>query len=440
MEVSGLEPQYLTAITRALTLSNPQYYKLRRKGKKAYGVPEDIRYYHYDSESDSLKVPRGFEDRLVAGLERGGYTITVTDQTVATPLVETPQLVEDAELRWYQKEMVAQAKEEAVGMFVAGTGTGKTLTGLAIIASLGLKATILVPKTSILTQWKDEAKRWYGLELGEVSGKKKEVKDITVATFQSLFNDSDVRRNLINQTSVLIVDECHGAVSLRRREVLSAFRPRRLYGITALPDRSDGQADAIDFHFGRTLFSHEGTRLNPIVDCLNTRGNTPLIEPYNEMIDHMVDDESRNTLIAGLVLGEILEGRKVLCLTKRVKHYENIKKKLGDWDGVHFLSSGDPAKDELLVEFKNGREFKALFGTTSLLSEGTDVPALETLILACDMKSRVLTTQSVGRVLRENEGKNQPKIIDLCDYDNEILKRQAWARRKVYEENNWQIL
>jgi superfamily II DNA or RNA helicase len=84
-------------------------------------------------------------------------------------------------------------------------------------------------------------------------------------------------------------------------------------------------------------------------------------------------------------------------------------------------------------------EFKAIFGTTSLLAVGFDLPALDTLIITGDIKSSVLTTQSAGRILRLFAGKPTPKILDLWDNKNQIFSRQFYERKKVYESKKWLI-
>ena len=154
----------------------------------------------------------------------------------------------------------------------------------------------------------------------------------------------------------------------------------------------------------------------------------------------MVENKSRTKLLAGIVLGELLQGRKILVLTKRIKMYENVREILPEMDGVYFIDSKDPERDELLKGFKDGSfEYKAIFGTISLLGTGFDLPSADTLILAGDVKSSVLTVQICGRVLRLFKGKPTPKIIDFADMSNIILRRQFYERKKVYESKRWPI-
>ena len=108
---------------------------------------------------------------------------------------------------------------------------------------------------------------------------------------------------------------------------------------------------------------------------------------------------------------------------------------------IYLIQSSDKERALLLGQFKRSeRDFQLIIGTTALLSTGVDIPALDVLILACDMKSEVLTEQSVGRILRLFKSKSDPKIIDIVDNKNPILLRQFNERRKFYESKDWPLL
>ena len=189
----------------------------------------------------------------------------------------------------------------------------------------------------------------------------------------------------------------------------------------------------------------------PVVQVINT-GVKIEVDEYPQMIDEMVTNESRNNLITGLVMEEAMKKRKILVLTKRVAHAQLLYDRFANWETTYLIHSGNKDKDNLLAEFKKGdRDFSIIFGTTSLLSVGTDIPALDTLVLACDMKAETLLVQSIGRVLRLFKGKAAPKIIDFNDGEiwneegkkeelNIILLRQFQHRMRIYKTKGWKIL
>jgi superfamily II DNA or RNA helicase len=75
-----------------------------------------------------------------------------------------------------------------------------------------------------------------------------------------------------------------------------------------------------------------------------------------------------------------------------------------------------------------------------MLSTGTDIPALDTLIFAGDLRSDVLQEQSAGRILRLFRDKQHPKIIDFVDNKTGILNHQGKARIRWYKKQGWEII
>jgi superfamily II DNA or RNA helicase len=182
------------------------------------------------------------------------------------------------------------------------------------------------------------------------------------------------------------------------------------------------------------------TQLKPVVDVVKTSINIPVSENYHEMVDSMVTNNSRNTLIQGLAVGEALNGHKVLILTKRREHCEILLDKLKDY-GAYYADSKDKDRNEILGQMRNGDyDFNILIGTVSLLATGTDIPSLDVVMFAGDLKSDILVEQGAGRILRLFEGKANAKIIDLFDDINPIFKCQFFERRKFYMNKGWNIV
>lgn len=341
------------------------------------------------------------------------------------------------QLRDYQKTLIEQALLHKEGVISASTGSGKTLIFLEIIFRLKLTATILSPNTTIMQQIAEECRNFYNYDCGLIYAKEKNIKGITVATFQSLFDNADLLRQLADHTSILIIDEAHGCVSRERRKVIEAFRPKYLYGATGSAFRDDGQTEAIFFLLGPIIGSYQGKFYKPEIEFVESDAQIPL-DDYHAMVTKQIANDSRNALIAGLALGEALSGRKVLILTKRVEHAKTLANRLK----MAFLAdSSDKERNSMLAKFKKEPDsFGILIGTTSLLSVGVDIPSLDSLILACDLRGEVLTTQSAGRIMRLFEGKPTPKIIDIVDGRNTVFRRQALARLAIYKKNDWPIV
>ena len=93
---------------------------------------------------------------------------------------------EDWALRPYQREAVDGFWHGGSGV-VPPCGAGKTLVGLAAMAEAKATTLILVTNTVAARQWRSELLRrttLSELEIGEYSGAKKEIRPITIATYQ----------------------------------------------------------------------------------------------------------------------------------------------------------------------------------------------------------------------------------------------------------------
>ncbi|WP_239233766.1 DEAD/DEAH box helicase family protein [Thermococcus chitonophagus] len=138
------------------------------------------------------------------------------------------------ELRDYQVEAVEKWMKEKKGIIVLPTGSGKTIIAMEIIRRLSLSTLVVVPTLALLEQWKERLSI-FG-EVGEFSGKKKELKPITVTTYDSAYINAEI---LGDKFFLIVFDECHHLPSEAYRNIAQmSAAPYRL-GLTAFPERAD---------------------------------------------------------------------------------------------------------------------------------------------------------------------------------------------------------
>jgi len=111
-----------------------------------------------------------------------------------------------------------------------------------------------------------------------------------------------------------------------------------------------------------------------------------------------------------------LVGDNAICVTGEVSHAD---------------------REKLIKEILNGTK-KILFGTQAIFSEGISVNNLSCLILGTPINNEPLLTQLIGRVIREQEGKQQPKIVDIHLKGN-TAKKQASNRMGYYMRQGYNI-
>jgi len=158
-------------------------------------------------------------------------------------------LVEDTwSLRPYQREAVEGFHLGGSGVVVLPCGAGKTLVGAGAMAQTSRTTLILVTNTVSARQWKDELIRRTSLdqdEIGEYSGTRKEIRPVTIATYQVLTTKrKGVHPHLelmsARDWGLIVYDEVHllPAPVFRMTADLQA---RRRLGLTATLVREDGR-------------------------------------------------------------------------------------------------------------------------------------------------------------------------------------------------------
>ncbi|WP_258724235.1 DNA repair helicase XPB [Cellulomonas sp. NS3] len=156
------------------------------------------------------------------------------------------------DLRPYQKQAVEGFWHGGSGVVVLPCGAGKTLVGAGAMARSQTTTLILVTNTVSARQWRDELVKRTTLtadEIGEYSGARKEIKPVTIATYQVL---TTKRKGVYTHLELLdardwglvLYDEVHllPAPIFRMTADLQA---RRRLGLTATLVREDGREDEV---------------------------------------------------------------------------------------------------------------------------------------------------------------------------------------------------
>ena len=154
----------------------------------------------------------------------------------------------DWSLRPYQKQAAENFLHGGSGVVVLPCGAGKTLVGAAAMASAKATTLILVTNTVAARQWRDELVRRTSLtldEIGEYSGAKKEIRPVTIATYQVM----TTRRKGVYQHLELFDARDWGLILYDEVHLLPApifrftadIQARRRLGLTATLVREDGR-------------------------------------------------------------------------------------------------------------------------------------------------------------------------------------------------------
>ncbi|SIS16863.1 DNA repair helicase XPB [Williamsia sterculiae] len=154
----------------------------------------------------------------------------------------------DWSLRDYQQMAADSFWDGGSGVVVLPCGAGKTMVGAAAMAKAGATTLILVTNTVAGRQWKRELIARTTLteeEIGEYSGERKEIRPVTIATYQVMTRRSKGEyRNLelfdSRDWGLIIYDEVHLLPAPVFR-MTADLQSRRRLGLTATLVREDGR-------------------------------------------------------------------------------------------------------------------------------------------------------------------------------------------------------
>jgi len=163
--------------------------------------------------------------------------------------------------RPYQDEALAcwQVAGSA-GVVILPTGAGKTLLAAMAIHQTGLWTLVVVPTLDLLQQWRAALTSALSLttdDIGIFGGGEKEVKPITVITYDS----AALYTHELKRFGLIVYDECHHLPAPTYRLIAeSAFTPFRL-GLSATPERSDMMHIDLDDLIGPEVYRRSPTEL-----------------------------------------------------------------------------------------------------------------------------------------------------------------------------------
>ena len=154
----------------------------------------------------------------------------------------------DWKIRDYQTKAVEKFWEGGSGVVVLPCGAGKTIVGAAAMATAKTNTLILVTNTVSARQWKAELLKRTTLtedEIGEYSGSLKEVKPVTIATYQILTTKRKAEYAHLallnaNDWGLIVYDEVH-LLPAPIFKMTADLQARRRLGLTATLVREDGK-------------------------------------------------------------------------------------------------------------------------------------------------------------------------------------------------------
>ncbi|EGK9616127.1 DEAD/DEAH box helicase family protein, partial [Escherichia coli] len=325
-EKAQLPQALVNRLIRLAAFPNPEFYKAQAMRMSVWNKPRVIGCA--ENYPQHIALPRGCLDSALSFLRYNNIAAELIDKRFAGTECNA---VFTGNLRAEQEEAVSALLRYDTGVLCAPTAFGKTVTAAAVIARRKVNTLILVHRTELLKQWQERLAVFLqvGDSIGIIGGgKHKPCGNIDIAVVQSISRHGEVEP-LVRNYGQIIVDECHhiGAVSFSA--ILKETNARYLLGLTATPIRRDGLHPIIFMYCG--AIRHTAARpkeslhnLEVLTRSRFTSGHLPSDARIQDIFREIALDHDRTVAIAEEAMKAFGQGRKVLVLTERTDHLDDI--------------------------------------------------------------------------------------------------------------------
>ena len=315
------------------------------------------------------------------------------------------------QLRNYQQECIELIDKLEPGSYLIqmATGCGKTAT-FTNIKRKG-RVLVLAHREELVTQ----PIKYYNCPVGiEMANNKSNGEEVVIASIMSLTHR--LNKFKPDDFDLIIIDEAHHAAAKSYKKILEYFRPRLILGFTATPNRGDKVR--LDDVFQKIIFQKDlkwAIKNKYLTDiyCMRVNIGYDISGVAKRMgdfapseLEEALDTDVLNKAIAE-AYNKYAKGQTLIFATS-VKHCEDIAKEI---PGAVAVTAETKNREELIKKFTN-REIPVLVNCM-IFTEGTDMPLVETVMIARPTQNSSLYTQMVGRGLRLYPGKEKLVLIDL---------------------------
>lgn len=312
-------------------------------------------------------------------------------------------------LRPYQAECIQKIESKPPGSYLVqmATGLGKTVT-FANIPRRG-RMLILSHREELVRQPLKYFDCYTGVEMAKETAPC--TAEVVSASVQSLARRLD--RFSPDDFDIIICDEAHHAAAKTYKDIFSYFRPRLLLGFTATPNRADSAR--LDDVFQDIIFQRDlrwGIQNGYLSDIFCRRVNIgydlrSVHTRHGDYAPGELEEAMDGTADAIAQAYRELGRGATLIFAVSVHQAEEIAARI---PGAAVVTGETKNRSEIIAAFTR-REIPCLVNCM-VFTEGTDIPLVETVIIARPTQSDSLYTQMVGRGLRLSPGKDKLHLID----------------------------
>ena len=359
-------------------------------------------------------------------------------------------LQKDWKIRPYQELAAEGFWHGGSGVVVLPCGAGKTIVGAAAMAHAKATTLILVTNTVAARQWRDELLKRTSLnedEIGEYSGAKKEIRPVTIATYQVMTKKKNgvyAHLDLFDSYDwgLIIYDEVHLLPAPIFR-FTADIQSRRRLGLTAALVREDGMEGEVFSLIGPKRFDVPWKEIEAQgyiapAECIEVRVNLTeterlayaTAEPENRY-RNCATTRTKRDVVEALVEKHVDD--QVLVIGQYIDQLDELSEVLG----APLIKGETPVKEReiLFNKFRSG-EIKCLV-VSKVANFSIDLPdATIAIQVSGAFGSRQEEAQRLGRILRPKSDGRGAKFYSVISRDT-IDQDFAQNRQRFLAEQGY---
>ena len=398
-------------------------------------------------DDDTVAVPGGERGRIKQALVKLGWPADDRAGYVEGAALAVG-LTQDWALRPYQIEAVDTFLATGNGVVVLPCGAGKTLVGTSAMARASSQTLILVTNAVAARQWRRELLTRTTLtedQIGEYSGERKEIRPVTIATYQILVAKRQGRMMHLElfgamDWGLIIYDEVHLLPAPVFR-MTAEIQSRRRLGLTATLIREDGREGDVFSLIGPKRYDTPWREMEAqgwIAPAVCTEVRVTLTDEERMRVALAEPDDRYRigaTAPSKLAVVDVLRKRHKDDLTLVIGQYLDQLDTLAVMLKAPLITGKTPVKERerLYDAFRRGEE--TLLVVSKVANFSIDLPdATVAIQVSGTFGSRQEEAQRLGRILRPKADGRQAHFYSIVSRDTDDQLFAANRQRFLAEQ------
>lgn len=360
-------------------------------------------------------------------------TASIQDESIAS----YQETIRPNKMQEQALEGLATVRENGANkaLVISATGTGKTyLSAFDVKQYNPDRMLFIVHREQILQKSLIDFQKVLGFEDDEgciyKSGMDLSQKRYIFATIQTISREDNLQSFAPSFFNYILIDEVHKAGADTYKKVMNYFQPDFYLGMTATPERTDGQNiyELFDYNIAYEIRLQEA--LDNDMLCPFIYYGVSDIKIDGQLIDekatfsNLVSEQRVNHILEKVtyygVSGETVKGLIFCSSVNEAKELE------GQFNARGLRTralSGEHSQEErqrVVQDLENGDLDYIL--TVDIFNEGIDIPSVNQVVMLRNTQSSIIFIQQLGRGLRKHDSKEYVTIIDFIgNYQNNYL-------------------